>query len=136
MTTVFEGGTESSSIHIHGYGVADGAGENLIATWGAADHTAGIGVAIKPGAAATYKLEGITKDKDGVALGSCPCFLCKDNGDNTASFIAYLLSNSSTGAYSFTGLADNDPNYFVIAWKDLATHVFDVTDFIQTPVVE
>jgi len=135
MTTVFSGGSISNVEHVHGYGSADGAGETIICTWGTADHTAGIAVAIAP-VDVTYKLEGITKDKDGVALGSCPCFLCKDNGDNTADFIEYQLSNASTGAYSFTGLADNDPNYFVIAWKDLATHVFDVTDFILTPVVE
>lgn len=135
MTITFTGGSLSTVKHLHGYGSADGAGETIVCTWGTADHTAGMAVAVAP-VDITYKLEGITKDKDGVALGSCPCFLCKDNGDNTLSFVDYVLSNASTGAYSFTGLEDNDSAYLVIAWKDLATHVFDVTDFILTPVVE
>jgi len=84
----------------------------------------------------TYKLEGITKDNAGSALGSCHTFLVKDNGDNTFTYKAYLLSNSSTGAYSFTGLVDNDPNYQVISWKDDTPHVFDVTDYELTPVSE
>jgi hypothetical protein len=135
MTTVFSGGSISNVEHVHGYGSADGAGETITCTWGTADHTAGMAVAVAP-ISITYEISGITKDKDGVALGSCLCFLCKDNGDNTADFIAYVLSNASTGAYAFTGLTDDGPNYFVIAWKDLATHVFDVTDFILTPVEE
>ncbi len=84
----------------------------------------------------TYKLEGITKDNDGVALGSCECYLVKDGLDDTYTFIAYQLSNSSTGAYSFTGIVDNDAQYQVIAWKDDAPHVFDVTDHVLQPVVE
>ena len=82
-----------------------------------------------------YKVEGITKDKDGTALGSCHTFLCKDNGDNTCSFIAYVLSNVITGAYSFAGLYNNDPAYFVISWKDDTPHVFDVTDHVLQPMV-
>lgn len=88
------------------------------------------------GAAATYKLEGITKDNAGSVLGSCKCFLFKDNGDNTASFVDYQLSNASTGAYSFTGITDNDANYFVIAWKDNTPHVMDTTDHVLQPVEE
>lgn len=84
----------------------------------------------------TYKLEGITKDNGGSVLGSCLCFLVKDNGDNTFTYVAYQLSNSGTGAYSFTGLTDNDPDYQVIAWKDDSPHVFDVTDHVLQPVVE
>ncbi len=122
--------------HNHGYGYADGAGETLTITWSTADHCAMIAVAIIPGITTTYEISGITKDKDGVALGSCLCFLCKDNGDNTIDFIEYQLSNASTGAYAFTGLIDDDSAYLVIAWKDLATHVFDVTDFILTPIEE
>ncbi len=84
----------------------------------------------------TYKLEGITKDNEGSALGSCKCFLVKDNGDDTYTFVAYQLSNAATGAYSFTGLTDNDAAYQVIAWKDDTPHVFDVTDHVLQPVVE
>jgi len=91
---------------------------------------------IELGVVVTYKLEGITKDNAGSALGSCHTFLVKDNLDNTYTYKAYLLSNAVTGAYSFTGLTDNDANYQVISWKDLATHVFDVTDHVLQPVVE
>ncbi len=83
-----------------------------------------------------YKMDGITKDNAGVALGSCQCYLLKDNGDNTFSFIAHQVSNSSTGAYSFTGLLDNSANYQVVAWKDDSPHVFDVTDHVLVPVAE
>jgi len=81
-----------------------------------------------------YKVEGITKDKNGNVLGSCLCFLCKDNQDNSCSYIAYVLSDSVTGVYSFTGLSDNDLQYFVISWKDNTPHVFDVTDHVLQPV--
>ncbi len=84
----------------------------------------------------SYKLEGITKDDDGVALGSCECFLVKDNLDDTYTFIAHVTSNAVTGAYSFTGIPDNDANYQVISWKDDSPHVIDVTDHILTPEVE
>lgn len=83
----------------------------------------------------TYKLEGITKNNVGSVLGDCECYLVKDNLDDTYTFIAYQLSNSGTGVYSFTGLADNDANYQVIAWKD-GTPVMDVTDKVLVPVEE
>ena len=44
---------------------------------------------------------GITKDNSGVALGSCDVYLFRDNGGDTATYIAYQESNSVTGAYSF-----------------------------------
>ena len=84
----------------------------------------------------TYKVEGVSKDKDGNALGSCLCFLCRDNQDNSCSYIAYVLSDSVTGAYSFTGLLNNDAQHFVISWKDNTPHVFDVTDHVLQPLVE
>jgi len=136
MTTVFTGGTLSGVKHLHGYGSADGSGETIVCTWTSADHTAGMAVAIAQAVSITYEISGVTKDSDGVALGSCHCYLCKDNGDDTASFIEYQLSHASTGAYSFTGLEDNDPNYFVIARKSLAPWVFDVTDYVLTPQEE
>lgn len=82
-----------------------------------------------------YKLEGVTKDKDGNTKATCECFLCKDNGDNTASFIAYTQSDG-VGNYSFTGLDNNDAQYFVISWKDETPHIFDVTDHVLQPVEE
>lgn len=87
--------------------------------------------------AVTYKLEGFSKDNAGDPLGDCKCFLVKDNGDDTfTDSLAYILSHSSTGAYSFTGLPDNDPAYQVISWKDDDPHVFDVTDHVLQPVEE
>ena len=88
------------------------------------------------GTVATYKLEGVTKDKDGSILGNCLCFLFKDNQDNTLTYKAYILSNAVTGAYSFAGILDDDAQYIVVAWKDNTPHVFDVTDHVLQPVVE
>jgi len=85
--------------------------------------------------AITYKLEGVTKDKDGNTKGTCECFLCKDNGDNTCTYVAYTQSDGD-GNYSFTGLNNDDAAYFVISWKDDTPHVFDVTDHILQPVEE
>lgn len=84
----------------------------------------------------TYKLEGITYDKDGSPLGSCDCYLYKDNLDNTITFKAYIVSNAVTGAYSFTGISDNDAQYLVVFINDTGTNRFDVTDHVLQPVVE
>jgi len=85
---------------------------------------------------AAYKLEGVTYDKDGSILGSVKCYLYKDNLDNTISFKDYVLSNAGTGAYSFTGIADNDSAYLVVYLKDDTPHVMDVSDHNLTPVAE
>lgn len=98
-------------------------------------HNARNGVAIK-GVAVSYKLERTTKDKNDDVLVSCPCFLVKDNGDDTYTFVDYAVSDGVTGLVSFTGIADNDPNYQIISWKDDTPHVFDVTDHNLTPVIE
>lgn len=84
----------------------------------------------------TYKLTGTTKDNDGNVLGSCKCYLSKDNLDNTFIPMAYQLSDAGTGIYVFGGLLDNDPNYQVIGWKDGSPNIFDVTDWILTPEIE
>lgn len=84
----------------------------------------------------TYKLDGVTYDKDAVALGSVECYLYKDNGDNTLTWLAYQLSHSTTGVYSFTGLPDNDSAYLVVFFKDDSPTVMDVTDHDLTPVAE
>lgn len=84
---------------------------------------------------ATYELGGTTYDKNGSALGSVECYLFKDNGDNTLTYLDYELSNVSTGVYLFTGIADNDSAYLVVAWKDDTPHVFDVTDHNLTPTL-
>jgi len=133
MTTVAEKTTQSS--HSHAHGMADGTGETLICTFSGNDHSAGLGIAIMP-VQTSYELTGITKDNAGSVLGSCHCFLCKDNGDNTCSYVNYQLSNASTGIYNFTGIGDNDAAYFVISWKDNTPHVMDVTDHVLQPMEE
>lgn len=100
---------------------------------GTGTHSAYNGVAIK-GLDVTYSLTGITKNNAGSVLGTCECFLVKDNLDDTYSFVAYQQSNGS-GVYNFTGVADNDAQYQVIAWKDNTPHVFDVTDHVLQPEV-
>ena len=84
---------------------------------------------------AAYSLAGITKDADGVALGSCDVFLCKDNGDNTASFVDYQVSHVTTGAYSFAAISDNDAAYFCIAYKSGSPVRMDATDHVLQPVL-
>jgi hypothetical protein len=75
---------------------------------------------------------GITKDNSGVALGSCDVYLFRDNGNDTATYIAYVESNAVTGAYSFTVFPGS--TYFVVAFKGGATPVMDVTDRTVTAV--
>ena len=72
-------------------------------------------------------ISGTSYDNSGDPLGSCKCFLFKDNGDNTLSFIDHVVSNAVTGAYSFSGIGDMDPSYLVYFVKDDTPHVFDVT---------
>lgn len=84
----------------------------------------------------TYKIEGFTKTVTGAMLASADCYLVKNGFDNTYSFQLYTISSDPSGAYSFTGIADNDTGYQVISWKDGGTNVFDVTDHVLTGVVE
>jgi len=79
-------------------------------------------------------IAGITKDNGGNALGSCDVFLLRDTGGSVFAFIAHTTSDPSTGAYSFTGLANGSASYMVIAWKDNTPHVFDATDYVLQPV--
>lgn len=81
------------------------------------------------------KLEGVTYDKTGSILGSCECYLFKDNLDDSLTYVAYTLSDAGTGAYSFTGIYDDSAQYIVVAWKDDTPHIFDVTDHVLLPVV-
>jgi len=81
-----------------------------------------------------YKLEGVTKDKNGSILGSCKCYLFKDKIDNYLHYKDYTLSDVVTGVYSFTGISDNDAEFIVMAWKDNTPHVFDMSDHVLQPV--
>lgn len=79
-------------------------------------------------------LSGVTKDKDGAALGSCDVFLLKEmSGGNDFKQVGNTTSNVSTGAYSFTVPNDSDARFLVIARKADSPHVFDVTDWVLAP---
>jgi hypothetical protein len=78
-------------------------------------------------------ISGVTKTNAGSILGSCKVFLLRDVGSGVFNFIAYTTSNSSTGVYTFTGLAGS-ASYMAIAWKDNTPHVFDATDYVLQPV--
>ncbi len=82
----------------------------------------------------SFTLNGITKDKDGVALGSCEVALFREVGGTPPDyqFVESVTSNASTGAYSFT--VHEDPSQFmVVSIKDDTPHVFDVTDNVLQP---
>lgn len=84
----------------------------------------------------TYSVNGITKDNDGNVEGSSDVHLWKDPGDDTLEWMAYLLSNVSTGAYSFTGKQFNTGEKAVVmSFKDGPPRIFGVTD-ILTPETE
>jgi len=76
-----------------------------------------------------YQITGVTKNNAGAVLGNCDCFLFKhDSGAHTLTQIDYTISDGSTGAYAFTGIADNDAAYTVTFFKDGTPNVFDVLD--------
>ena len=81
---------------------------------------------VKTFTGATLVVAGITKDKDGVALGSCIVYLFRDNGNTSATYITSMTSHAVTGAYSFTVWPGS--TYFVVAFKAGATPVMDATD--------
>jgi hypothetical protein len=75
---------------------------------------------------AATAISGYTYNKSGVALGSCQVYLFRDNGNNTATYVAQTTSNVSTGAYTFTVYPGS--TYFVVAFGTYNTAaVFDVT---------
>jgi hypothetical protein len=83
----------------------------------------------------TIKLSGITGNNVGAALGSCDCFLFKyDSSAHTLVQKDYVTSNSSTGAYTFTGVADTAAAYMVTSFKNGTPNVFDMTDHNLQPI--
>lgn len=84
----------------------------------------------------TYKYEGITKDNAGDVLGSCYVALFQNLGGTppTYQFMASTTSDSSTGAYIFTG--QGNFNAMVYSIKLDSPHVFDATDNVITGVME
>lgn len=93
----------------------------------------GYGFVITNGAAG-YTIEGITKDKYGAVLVSCEVALFKEVGGTppTYAFADSVISDGSTGAYSFT-VFENPAKFMVYSIKDDTPHVFDVTDNVLTP---
>jgi len=81
----------------------------------------------------TATISGITKDKDGTALGSCKTALFKRIASGNVQFVEEVTSNASTGAYSFTLTNDVEAKFFVYSFKDDTPHVMDATDHVLTP---
>lgn len=71
-------------------------------------------------------VSGITKDNAGDPLGSCDVYLFRDNGDDSPTYIAYVESDPTTGAYSFTVFPGS--SYFCVGFKSGATPKMDATD--------
>ncbi len=80
-----------------------------------------------------YKVEGITYDNSGVALGSCIVSIFRDEGSGVFEYKKTQVSNATTGAYNFSPLPAGD--YMVYAWKADTPDVFDATNII-TAVAE
>ncbi len=83
----------------------------------------------------TYHLSDVTRDNSGNILGGCQVSLFKHAGSGVYSFIATQVSDATTGAYDFTGIADNDPDYFITSRKIGSPNVFDCTDSNLQPEV-
>ena len=85
----------------------------------------------------TYKITGTTYDNVGDILGGCDCYLLKYNsGTDIFTQVDFVTSNASTGAYSFTAMADNDPYYAVAFYLSGTPDLFDITDRNLIPVLE
>jgi len=71
-------------------------------------------------------IAALTKTNSGGVLGSVDCYLFRDNGNNTPTYLQYIQSNAGTGAYSFTVYPGS--TYFVVGFKNGVPNVMDVTD--------
>lgn len=81
-----------------------------------------------------FQITGVTKNNSGVPLGSCDVFLFKYNsGTHTLAQVDYVTSNGTTGAYTFSSIADGDAAYMVAAFKDGSPNAFDLTDHNLQP---
>jgi hypothetical protein len=74
-----------------------------------------------------YEISGATLDKDGDPLYPCQVHLLRDNGDDTATWLAHTESSGTSGSFSFQG-AYSGAEHFLISWKDDTPHVFDASD--------
>ena len=76
-------------------------------------------------------LSGVSRDKDGYVLPNTLCYCFKYNGGSPI----YCGSNTSNGSgvYTFT-VSGEASDYFVVFFKDDATHIMDVTDHVLAAV--
>ncbi len=82
------------------------------------------------------QISGITRDNNGNVAGSCDVYLLKYNsGTHLFTQVARVVSDASLGTFLFSGIADNDPSYNIIAFKDGSPDIFDVSDRNIVPQV-
>ncbi len=75
------------------------------------------------------QISGITRDNLGNLAGSVEVYLLKYNsGTHAFTQIQRVVSDASTGAFLFDSIADTDPSYSIVAFKDDTPHSFDVSD--------
>jgi len=82
---------------------------------------------------ALYKVEGVTYDDAGDALGSVQVSIFSVDGSGVYTYIDTQVSNATTGAYSFATLGPGD--FIVVGHKADTPHIFDVTDEITSVAV-
>jgi len=86
-----------------------------------------------------YVLTGTVRDWGTLdTVGTVRCILLKHDGAAEASRIYSVIDHTNangSGVYTFSGIADNDPRYCVIAYNDEATDRRGVTSDDLTPVL-
>jgi hypothetical protein len=76
------------------------------------------------------EINGISRDKDGVVLGSCECFLLKVTSGTVWEVADQVTSHSSTGVYQF--IVPSEVQDFVIAfYKADSPDVMDITEIVN-----
>ena len=81
-------------------------------------------------------ISGVTEDKDGNVLVSVDVALMKSDGASPPNYIKVdeVVSDGTTGAYSFTVLEDSDALFMVVGNLSGSPDRFDVTSSVLTPV--
>jgi len=75
-----------------------------------------------------YKIEGVTRNSSGVALGGCTVILVKTQSDGKPCMEMLQMTTSDVdGNYQFF-VRDNVTEYSIIAWKAGVSNVFGRTD--------
>jgi hypothetical protein len=132
VTFTLNYGATQNSIFVVFTRISAGAGQCLFSAQGTVTTsfncatTVTSGNIINAGGGEALTVAGVTYNNVGAILGSCLVYLFRDNGDNTATYIAQQTSNASTGAYSFTCFPGS--TYFTLAFLEGSPDVFDITD--------